>query len=90
MAITNGLPLSSRQYQVLCIIEASPTSTADIDAAIGSRSDSILKSLHQQCSIAYVGGRGTRQRKGKWRVTDHGRRQIATALALALEVASHA
>lgn len=76
---TNGvgfLPLSSRQYQVLAIIDAHPTSTRDLDKATGSRCTEVLKSLNQQGSIKYVGGIGVRQGRGKWCITERGRKQL--------------
>lgn len=72
-----ALPLSARQYQILAIIDAAPTSTRELDEVTGTHNAEVLKSLNQQGSIAYVGGIGVRQGRGKWRITDHGRKQLA-------------
>jgi Mn-dependent DtxR family transcriptional regulator len=67
-------PLSAKQRATLVFLTRDPASTAEIGLAIGvtKGAGTMLRSLHQQGLIAYVGGRGVKIGRGTWRLTDRG------------------
>jgi len=67
-------PLSTKQRATLVFLAREPATSAAIGLAIGvtKGTGSMLRSLHQQGLIAYVGGPRVRPGHGRWRLTDRG------------------
>ncbi len=70
-----SLPLSATQLDVLRAISREvQLTTEEIQRELGLAGGmpTVMRSLNQRGAIAYVGGRGVRVGRGKWRLTAHG------------------
>ena len=71
------LPLSPHQLGALRALRDGPRTAEEIRAAAGidilpGALPTVLRALHQRSLIAYVGGRGIKVGRGRWRLTLHG------------------